>query len=296
MDLKSITTVRTIAECGSFQKAANQLNYAQSTITFQVRQLEEELGVKLFERQGRAMRLTKQGEALMPHFDRVANAAAQLKEEARAEGGDLRGELVISLPESLVTYKMQPVLAAFKHAAPNVRLTLHVENCYTIYDKLLLGQTDIALHYDIADYPPYIEAKSLATYPLVLVGSPSLAESERNFTTPGVRKRMCHIRNDPHALYLHIWEAYLADRRITLEPDLEVWSIESVKRCAESGLGVAYLPRFTVEEELRGGSLVELPTGIEHGEMTAIVVHDTRRWKSPAARLFLKLVNEHFKR
>lgn len=293
MELRNIVTVKKIIETGSYQAAARDLNYAQSTITFQVKQLEDELGVKLFERHGSGMRLTSQGEELLPSFDRVLESVEQLR-AASVQGSSPRGSLKISLPESLVTYKMQPVLAAFKKAASDVRLSLHVKNCYAIYDEVIEGSADLAIHYDVAEYPEGIVSHELGTYPLVLVGSPDLTDVERDFLTSGQRKRVCHIQNDPNALYLRIWNAYLAERDITLDPEMELWSIESVKRSVASGLGVAYLPRFCVEEELNSGELIEIPTAIKGGTMTAICVYDGRRWMSPAAELFIRILNEHF--
>lgn len=292
-ELKNIVTARTIVETGSYQRAARKLNYAQSTITFQVGQLEDELGIKLFERRGQSMQLTQQGQQALPYLDRVVESIDQLK-AASAQGHSPQGELKVALPESIVTYQMQPVLREFKRCAPDVRLSLCVENCYSLYDRLLIGAVDIAIHYDVADYPRGFAANALATYPLTLVSAPEMSESDRDFITPRIKKRVSHISNDSHALYMRILNTYLTGREITLAPELEVWSIESVKRCVESELGVAYLPRFTVEKELSDGRLIEVPTEIEDGSMTAICVHDERRWISPAVQLFLDLVEKHF--
>ncbi|MGI6033317.1 MAG: LysR family transcriptional regulator [Coriobacteriales bacterium] len=289
MELKNILTVKKIVETGSFQKAARELNYAQSTISFQVRRLESELGVHLFERQGQIMRLTQQGQELMPAFDGVLAAVDQVEQTA-ARSKKPQGLLRVCAPESLVTYRLQPVLAEFKRAAPEVNLRLAVENCYDIYDRLLTGGVDIAIHYDVADYPEGYEAVQLGTFPLVLVGSPGLTERDRDFVTARQKKTICHISNDPKALYLRIWKSYLTERAITLAPEMEVWSIEAVKRCVESGLGVAYLPRFTVEEELKSGSLIEIPTDLAGASMKALCVRDARRWESPAASLFWQLL------
>lgn len=293
VELKNILTVKKIAELGSYQQAAYELGYVQSTITFQVKQLENELGVKLFERRGSRMALTQTGQELLPYFDEVANSVSKLK--AASARDDMRGTLTVALPESLVTYRMQPVLAEFKRRAPNVSLKLHVENCYAIRQRMLNGGADVALHYDVADYPGHFEIERLEAFPLVLLGSPMLSESERDFVAAGQRKDICHIQNDPDALYLRIWNAYLENRSIVLAPGLEVWSIEAVKRCAISGLGVAYLPRFVAEEEIASQKLVELPTHIENGSMTAICVTDDRHWKSPAAQLFSTLAARHLK-
>lgn len=71
MNTKNLLTLKTILETGSFQKAANKLNYTQSTVTFQMKQLEEELSIKLFEKIGRKMELTQAGKDILPYIDTV---------------------------------------------------------------------------------------------------------------------------------------------------------------------------------------------------------------------------------
>lgn len=293
MELKSLYTVRKILETGSYQKAAAALNYAQSTITFQIRQLENELGIRLFEKSGNRMVLTSDGKDVLPLMDRVIEASDMLLCCKRSQS-PLRGTLTVALPESLVTYQLQGVLKAFRQQAPEVKLTLRVLNCYAIYDLLLNGDIDIAIHYDIRSYPSGIATRALEEYPLVMVAAPELEDTEADFITPGQRKTVTHIQNDPNALYLKILNTYLKQRQITLQTGLEVWSIEAVKRCVMSDLGVAFLPRFCVETELAQGTLKECPMEPAENTMTAICAYRKSKWQSPAAALFLELVDRQF--
>ena len=177
MELKYLYTVKKIIATGSYQSAAAALNYAQSTITFQVRQLENELSVKLFEKNGGRMELTHAGRELMPAIDRVIASAEELLSCSGGRG--LRGSLTVALPESLITYKMQPVLKAFKENAPEVRLSLQVMNCYAIYERILNGETDIAIHYDVGKYPPALSPANSA--PIRLRSSPPRRPMRRSW-------------------------------------------------------------------------------------------------------------------
>ncbi len=289
MELKYLYTVRKIIETGSFQNAARALNYAQSTITFQVRQLEEELSVQLFEKHGNRMVLTEAGKEIVPLIDRVISACDELLYYNNT-GRELRGSLRVALPETIVTYQLQPLLKQFKEKAPGVRLSLQVMNCYAIYDELVKGSIDIAIHYDVGKYPPNIVTEVLETYPVVMVSSPELADSQRDFVSPDQKKSVCHIQNDPDALYLKILHGYLNEKNITLETELELWSIEAIKRSVMSNLGVALLPRFTVEAELGAHLLDEIETEIKNGEITAVYAYHKNKWQSPAMKLFLDLL------
>lgn len=291
MELKSLYTVKKILETGSYQKAALALNYAPSTITFQIKQLENELSVTLFEKSGNRMELTQEGREVLPLIDKVLAAADELMSVKTYER-DLRGTLTVALPETLVTYQMQPILKEFKEKAPHVRLAIKVMNCYAIYDQMMNGGIDIAIHYDVAKYPQGFTTGMIGSYPLVLVASPKLNESECDFITPNQRKPVCHIQNDPNALYLKIFNRYLKEKNIVLETEMELWSIESIKQSVISNLGVAFLPRFTVEQELRQNFLCEIQTEIPDGKFTAIYVYNKNRWLSPSMRVFLELLHK----
>lgn len=290
MELKSLYTVKKIVETGNYQRAAMALNYAQSTITFQIRQLENELGIRLFEKNGKQMLLTREGEAIMPYIDRVIEAADEL---LHYNNGTDRphGALRIAIPETLATYKIQPILKRLKKEAPDIRLYLQVMNCYAIYDMLVDGKIDIALHYDIKKYPASIEIMEIGTYPLVMVASPELGEADSDLITPDQRKSICHIENDRNALYLKILERYLKEKNITLETGMELGSIEAIKESVKNNLGIAYLPRFTVEKELELGLLKECHMDMQ-GEMTEICAYHKKKLQNPSVSFFLKLIQE----
>lgn len=199
MELKYLYTVKKIIETGSYQSAAAALNYAQSTITFQVRQLENELSVKLFEKNGGRMELTHAGRELMPAIDRVIASAEELLSCSGGRG--LRGSLTVALPESLITYKMQPVLKAFKENAPEVRLSLQVMNCYAIYERIMNGEIDIAIHYDVGKYPPSFVVGELGSYPLALVASPEDDEAELVYNAKPEKADMPHSERPERALF-----------------------------------------------------------------------------------------------
>lgn len=292
MELKSLYTLKKIIETGSYQKAAIALNYAQSTITFQVKQLENELGIKLFEKMGNKMVLTEAANSIMPLIDTIILSADQLL-NTKNRAGEIKGALKIALPESLVTYKLQNQLKVFKEKAPDVALSLQVMNCFDIQEQLIKGTVNLAIHYDVGDYPKNIKTKAIGKYPLILVGSPALTAEEKDFISPEQKKSICHIINDTKALTLKIFNRYLKEKNIHLSTEMEVWSIETIKRCVESNLGVAYLQRFTVEKELAAKTLIEIPTGIQEKNLTAIYAYHKNKWISPAMELLMEILDTY---
>ncbi|WP_412990164.1 LysR family transcriptional regulator [Pediococcus siamensis] len=293
MELKNLHTVKKILETGSYQKAANALNYAQSTVTFQIKQVEGELGIQLFERKGRRMILTAAGMEVIPLIDQIIADAERLTHTGQ-QIGQITGELKIAVPESLVTYQLQPLLLKFKALAPDVKLTIQVLNCYDIYEKMVSEKLDLAIHYDVKPYSPDIALRHFGRFPLVLVASPKIDPILRDFTTANQNKQVCHLQNDPNALYLKIFDEYLRTKHIALATPMELWSIETIKRSVQSNLGVAYLPKFTVNAELTKHELIELPTDITANNLEAVVACRRVDEQQPPIRLFLKLINETF--
>lgn len=292
MDIKYMKTFKTILETGSFQKAAERLNYAQSTVTLQIQSLEQELSVKLFDKIGRKMRLTQAGQDLVPYIDAVLDAAQELDNYGKGKD-QLSGTLRVAVPETLLTYKLQPVLREFREQAPNVRLSLDIPNCYVIQEQVKNGSVDLGIHYDIGGYSAQAVVEPLAAYPLALIASPDLRKEDLDFIQQGQRKDICLLTVDKQSVYHKIFHDYLNESDIVLNGEMEIGSVEAVKRSAASNLGVTYLPRYAAEDELQQGILKELPTRLTNPTITAVCVYHKKKWVTPTMELFLQLLREY---
>ena len=281
MELKYLNTVRMILETGSFQEAARRLHYTQSTVTFQVQQLEKELNVKLFEKLGRRMALTQAGRDVLPYMDGVLDAAAALLDYGKRET-ELKGTLTVGFLESLLIYKTPRILREFREKAPDVQLSI------------ASGAVDVGLHYNVTKQSLSVVTEPLAQQPSALVASPELAEDERDFISPGQMKDAAIIYSEEQSVHSRILNEYMLRKNIKMKQSMQVQSIEAIKLCVAGNLGVAFLPRCAVEDELRDGRLIELDTEIEGGTVRAMLSYHKNKWMSPAMRLFIELVKESF--
>lgn len=136
MDLKTIKTFKTIINENGFVNASYKLGCTQSTVTFHIQQLEQELGMKLFEKIGRKMVLTQDAKDIMPLLDDILLSLEQIK-NYKKDSNEITGKLRIAMPETLLIYKMQEVLKEFKLKAPNVELSIQGMNCYEVRQQLL---------------------------------------------------------------------------------------------------------------------------------------------------------------
>lgn len=288
MDLRRFVTLKTVVEEGSFVRAAAKLCCTQSTVTFHIQQLEQDLSVRLFEKIGRRMRLTEMGRRLMPHVHELARALDKVRQAAH-EGEALAGELHVVMGETLLAYKMPPVLERFKKMAPQVRLRLSACNCYVIRDTLLAGEADLGVFYRVGQ-DAALHMQALGDFELVLVASPLLEEV--NFNREHQRIQTSFIINEAQCVFRQIFENTLRLRDINFDNTIELWSIESIKQCVAGNLGVSFLPRFAVERELLSGQLRELPFDCSPSCVSAVCAHHVGKCVSPAMALFMELLRE----
>lgn len=289
MNLKYLDTFRTIVQTGSFAAAAQKLHYTQSAITFQMRQLERELSVQLFEKVGRSMTLTQGGALLVPYVDDVFAAMDKLH-AFEQEAALCHGELHIGVAETLLCYRLAPILKAFDQQAPHAKLYLRSMNCYEIRDELLAGTLDLGIFYqDVSGFGTQLTTYPFGRHSLALVASQQTRERFSDFITPDRSLPVAFIINEKNCIFRQIFERYLCQHAIRLDHTIELWSIPTIKTLVRSNMGVSYLPRFTVEQELESGALCEIPTGLTDVRLSAVCAHHKNKWVSPLMRLFLQL-------
>lgn len=289
MDFKYLYTFKTIVEEGSFIKAAAKLNYTQSTITFQMGQMEQELSTKLFEKIGRRMMLTKAGKQLVPYVNDVLTSVNKMRyfENDLAE---CQGDLQIGIAETQLCYKMPSILKEFHQQAPNARLFLRSMNCYDIRDELINGTLDIGVFYEnVSGYGSNLITIPMGTFPIILVASPETKNRYPDFITPDQKIPISFIINEPNSIFRQLFERYIREKSILLDHTIELWSIPTIKNLVKSSVGISFLPKFSVQEELDRGELVEIPTDLSNVQVSAVCGYHKNKWISPLIQAFIDL-------
>lgn len=292
MNIKSLVTFKTILEVGSFQKAADKLGYTQSTVTFQIKQLEEELALKLFEKIGRRMELTQAGKDIMPYIDMILQGAEQISNYGKSLS-EISGSLKLAIPDSILIYNMQPFMQAFIHEAPNVQLIVNSIQSGEINPSIADGTADIGINCEKDSYPESVVHKKLGKYKAVLVASPFANNNLLDFITPHQRKPISLICNEPDGYYQLDMDKYLSEKDILLNPPMKVQSIEAVKRCVMNNLGIAVVPTYSIGEELKNGSLIPIKTELDEKEYNSFYIYHKNKWISPQMELALNLLKKY---
>ncbi|WP_326750736.1 LysR family transcriptional regulator [Streptomyces hirsutus] len=149
MDIRQLTTFQKAATLLSFSRAAAELNYAQSSVTGQIRGLENTLGVELFERlSGRSVRLTRAGERFLPYAEQLLSLADEARSATRG-GSEPAGRVLVGTMESIATYHMPPMLEFFHHRHPGLQVVLRPGSGEETVQALGRGALDLGLVMDV---------------------------------------------------------------------------------------------------------------------------------------------------
>lgn len=268
MEFRHLQTFQAIVQAGSFLKAAEQLQYAQSTITLHIQQLEAELGVKLFSRRGKRTELTVAGRTLLEHADLLLHRAANLQQTMKDLVAGEAGHLRIGSIEPVASVHLPAILVQFCHEYPKVRLTFEVGVTQVISQRVATGMLDLAicsppnanlgLTFELLFQDP-ISVLIPATHHLA-----TLAEIPAALL---VEERL--ILTEEHCPYRNILEKALLADGINPFSGIEVMSLEALKQMVRYGLGIGVIPTAaiadsppnTIARSIAGLDL-KLPVGI----------------------------------
>ncbi|MBF0706574.1 LysR family transcriptional regulator (plasmid) [Alkalihalobacillus hwajinpoensis] len=258
METKQLITFKTAAEYLNFTKTAKILKFAQSSVTAQIKALENELDSPLFERLGKRLYLTETGR----QFKKYADQILALTEEAQQVTRGLEepsGTLVIGAQESQCTYRLPTILKAFKDQFPQVKLIFKPAHSDDLAkEKLMDGTLDIAFIMDVSKPKDPLNVETLLQDNMKLVAAPDHPLHSKNEITPKDLEDETLLLTETGCSYRTILEKSLIEADVHPTNKFEFVSIEAIKQCVIAGLGVAILPEMVVEKDIQEGSIKEM--------------------------------------
>jgi len=291
MDTRTLRTFSTAARTLSFTRAAATLGYAQSSVTAQMKSLEESLGAPLFNRVGNHLALTDPGQRFLAYADRIL----ALTDEAQASIQDALdvGTVRFTAPETVCTYLLPPVLQAFTLQFPQVRLQFLPGFARDFKRQVLEGAADFAFLLEEPFPSKTLAVEKLRDEEILILAAPGhrLANagpvSAHDLVGESVLLKAlgCSYRNQ--------FERQLIAAGAHPGTSLEFQNVETIKRCVEVGLGVAPLPRMSVEEELESGRLVALDWEGPPVLVSTFLVWNPQKHLGAAGTAFLDHVRRH---
>lgn len=258
MNLHHLAIFQAIADTGSLTASAHRLHVSQPALSRELKTFEGRLRVALFERHPKGMRLTQAGEVL----HRYATRLFALERAAEAAMADLsaavRGRLAIGASNTIGTYVLPRVLSAFRRARPEVEVALFVGNT----EQVSQGVADLRFMLGFIEGPLHAQGLHVDTFqrdeivPVVCAGHPLLGK--RSLAMADLAGQPL-LRRESGSGTRELVSEVLRRHRIGESGAMEFGNTEALKRAAVHGGGIAWLPRISMIDELRAGSLHELP-------------------------------------
>jgi DNA-binding transcriptional LysR family regulator len=277
-----------VARLGSYTRAAEELHLTQPAVSMQIKQLEENAGLPLFEQLGKKIYLTQAGEE-MHHYSR---AIAQQLDEVDKVMADMkgvkRGRLVIAVA-STANYFAARLLATFSQRYPQVTISLDVTNREGLLDHLDANDIDMV----IMGRPPEgldLVAEPFTENPLVVIAAPNhpLVATER-IPLEWLQQETFVVREQGSGTRTAM-ERFFAEKRVRLSTGMEMSSNEAIKQAVQAGLGLGIVSIHTLQLELETKRLAILDVEFFPILRHWYVVHRQGKRLSPVAQLFKEFV------
>ncbi|QNL44981.1 LysR family transcriptional regulator [Oscillibacter hominis] len=279
MDLRNLRTFLYVSEQCSFTKAAARLGYSQSTVSFQIKQLEEELDVRLFERIHHTVKLTDQGREVLRYARRMDKLRAELERELREEK-EVTGHVRLAMADSLCT-QFGRTFQDFWLRYPGISLKIIAAGTEEMFRLLNHNEVDLVFTLDNHIYNTeyqLIREEKIETH---FVAAPNCPLAGREHVS--VREVLDYpfLLTEKGMSYRRLVDEQLASRSLEVSPVLEMGNTEIICQLASRGAGCAFLPDYATDEDVKAGRLVRLKVDDFTVEVWKQLFCHRDKWVSP---------------
>jgi len=295
MDVVQLKTLIHVAELGSLSKASERLHIAQPALSRQIRQLEKELGVYLFERHGRGMIITEAGEGVLQHAICVMSELEAIRNSVANEQGTFRGSVAIGTPPTIAEIMTVRMVKRIQESHPE--LSLRFSSAFSSYllDWLQRGELELAISYEL-DPLNTLRIVPVMMENLVLVGPPSAGLSmDEPVRFASLAEQRMILPSARHGLR-KIMDICALEAGIRLQTNIEADSLSAMIDLVQHGYGLTALPLASIYGHLERGSLCATSLVDPMPARKLVMVSRVDRHVSPAARYvgetFVRLASE----
>jgi len=290
MQLRNLITFIHVAELGSFTKAAEQLGYSQSTISFQIKQLEEELDCLLFERINHTITLTERGHELIYYAHQIRALTDEFKEKPNREE-NITGHIHIVTPDSVCEDMVNAHYIDFHSKYPHISVRFTTADTAVMFDMLDHNEADLVITLDRHSYnKDYVIAKEEQLSMHFVTNSHSKYAGKKGLS-------IRDIAGEPFILteygqgYRRVFDRELAKKSIDITPVLEIGRTDMITSLLAKGDMISFLPDFVTKPLVDAGALCYLDVCDVNIEIWKQLIYHKNKWMSKS----LKTVIEYIK-
>ncbi len=289
MELRNILSFLKIVEMGNFSRAAEDLGYAQSTITFQIKQLEDELGTPLFERIGHTVTLSSYGQEYLPLARQIEITTLEMHNLGK-NYAEIRGTLRIGIVESLLFSKLLTLLPKYNKIFPNITIDLSSASSSELSNSLQKNQLDIICC--LGTTTPITEFKQVFSkeMPLAFItNATSKLCNEKSLSLEKISKEN-FILTESSSIYHQSLLRLFERNKLTLKQSARVKSTWAIVNLLEYTEGISYLPIYVAQSKIDSGTLRILHTDTPLPNINIVVEIHQKKWISPQLKEFINLI------
>ena len=286
MDIKNLNTFIQVAELGSFTQASEKLGYSQSTVSFQIRQLEQELGVSLFDRIHHTIALTDKGREMLQYAHSINKLAGDMMKAAQGEQ-EVRGLVRIAIADSLCSWLLSERFAAMHHRYPGITLQVIPAGTEEMIRLLNRNEADLVFtldnHIYHRDYV-IVDEEQVGIHFVAAADSPLCGR----VLTPEEIVQEPFLLTEHGMSYRRMMDEELAKRNLEVEPILVSGNTELLCTLIGQGMGIGYLPDYVTQEGVEQGKLCRLEvTGLQVDMWKQLFYHRDK-WVSPQMQIVME--------
>ncbi len=272
----------------NFTRAAEEVFLTQPAVSRQVRQLEEELGVRLFEQIGKSLHLTDAGKTLAVEAEKLLGAMERTAEAVRSHGSADHGSVRIGASTTPGFYLLPDLLGRFHRLYPKVALHYTVENSLTIEQMLVRNELDLGFvgaHLSSKE----LERKPLVADEIVCFTSPSHRLAKVRRIAPSSLEEETWVIREKGSATRRLFEDWLSSRKGKIRKTIELTCPETCKALVQAGIGISFMSVHGLRSEFRARNLVKIPvTGMSLKRPIFVAKHLDKR-NSPVMESFLAI-------
>ena len=292
MELRNLITFIHVAEMGSFTKAAEVLGYSQSTVSFQIKQLEEEIGCLLFERINHTITLTERGHELVSYAHRV-RALTEEYRESLSKDEECTGSIHIVTPDSVCDGMINSYFMNFHRKHPGIFVRFSTGDSGILLHMLDHNEADMIITLDRRLYnKDYIIAKE-EPVPMHFV----TCSHSKFAKAKGLSAR--DILGEPFILteygqgYRRVLDRELAKMSLEITPVLEIGRTDIITAMLTQSEMISYLPDFVTEDAVKSGELCRLDVSDINTDIWKQLIYHKNKWLSKSLKTFIEYIKEN---
>lgn len=287
MDIKNLITFIHVAELNSFTKAAETLGYSQSTVSFQIKQLESELHLQLFERINHTVVLTEKGKEVLSYAHQMTKLTDELIDHIH-HSQSINGHIKLAMADSLCHSLLENHFIDFKNQYPGITLKIITEGTEEMFRLVNHNEVDMILTLDSHIYnTDYIIASEEKVGIHFVVDSHSTLAGLKNISIKDLIT-FPFILTEKGMSYRRLMEEKLAEISLEIQPILEIGNTNLICSLVKQGVGISFLPDYVTKQDVKEGKMEYVDVIDFDVEIWKQLLYHRNKWLSPQMEAVIK--------